>query len=115
MAGGWKTCRVPRRTWLDNKIDGFLEEQAGNPAGILFPPALLRRAARYVSGAADLAAEAQAPYCRITATTFVPGLAKAWVLPPPSSSVVPGTSATASTLIRSGPPGRPTAVSCPAE
>ena len=30
--------------------------QAGNPAGILFPPALLRRAARYISGAADLAA-----------------------------------------------------------
>ena len=31
-------------------------EQVGNPAGILFPPALLRRAARYISGAADLAA-----------------------------------------------------------
>ena len=31
-------------------------KQAGNPAGILFPPALLRRAARYISGAADLAA-----------------------------------------------------------
>jgi hypothetical protein len=31
--------------------------QAGNPAGILFPPALLRRAARYISGAADLAAD----------------------------------------------------------
>ncbi len=31
-------------------------EQAGNPAGILFPPALLRRAARYISGAAGLAA-----------------------------------------------------------
>ena len=31
-------------------------EQAGNPAEILFPPALLRRAARYISGAADLAA-----------------------------------------------------------
>jgi hypothetical protein len=31
-------------------------KQAGNPAEILFPPALLRRAARYVSGAADLAA-----------------------------------------------------------
>jgi len=30
--------------------------QAGNPAGILLPPALLRRAARYISGAADLAA-----------------------------------------------------------
>ena len=30
--------------------------QAGNPAGILFPPSLLRRAARYISGAADLAA-----------------------------------------------------------
>ncbi len=30
--------------------------QAGNPAGILFPPALLRRAARYITGAADLAA-----------------------------------------------------------
>jgi len=35
---------------------GAAPEQAGNPAGILFPPALLRRAARYVSGAADLAA-----------------------------------------------------------
>ena len=31
-------------------------EQAGDPAEILFPPALLRRAARYISGAADLAA-----------------------------------------------------------
>ncbi len=31
-------------------------EQAGNPAEILFPPTLLRRAARYISGAADLAA-----------------------------------------------------------
>ena len=30
--------------------------QLGTPAGILFPPALLRRAARYISGAADLAA-----------------------------------------------------------
>ena len=30
--------------------------QAGKPAGILFPPALLHRAARYISGAADLAA-----------------------------------------------------------
>jgi hypothetical protein len=30
--------------------------QADNPAEILFPPALLRRAARYISGAADLAA-----------------------------------------------------------
>jgi len=30
--------------------------QAGDPAGILFPAALLRRAARYISGAADLAA-----------------------------------------------------------
>ncbi len=30
--------------------------QSGNPAEILFPPALLRRAARYISGAADLAA-----------------------------------------------------------
>ena len=35
---------------------GALPEQAGNPAEILFPPALLRRAARYISGAADLAA-----------------------------------------------------------
>ena len=31
-------------------------KQAGNPAEILFPRALLRRAARYMSGAADLAA-----------------------------------------------------------
>ena len=30
--------------------------QAGGPAEILYPPALLRRAARYISGAADLAA-----------------------------------------------------------
>jgi len=35
---------------------GAAPEHAGNPAGILFPPALLRRAARYISGAADLAA-----------------------------------------------------------
>jgi len=35
---------------------GAAAEQAGNPALILFPPALLRRAARYISGAADLAA-----------------------------------------------------------
>ena len=31
-------------------------KEAGEPAEILFPPALLRRAARYISGAADLAA-----------------------------------------------------------
>ena len=37
---------------------GATARQAGNPAEILFPPALLRRAARYVSGAADLAATA---------------------------------------------------------
>lgn len=30
--------------------------QAGDPAGIMFPPALLRRAARYIGSAADLAA-----------------------------------------------------------
>jgi hypothetical protein len=35
---------------------GAAPEQAGNSAEILFPPALLRRAARYISGAADLAA-----------------------------------------------------------
>ena len=35
---------------------GAAAEQAGDKAGILFPPALLRRAARYISGAADLAA-----------------------------------------------------------
>lgn len=35
---------------------GSAAEQAGGPAGILFPPALLRRAARYIGGAADLAA-----------------------------------------------------------
>ena len=28
MAGEWKTCHVPRRTWLDNKIDVFLKELA---------------------------------------------------------------------------------------
>ncbi|MGH3220138.1 MAG: hypothetical protein ACRDPY_15775 [Streptosporangiaceae bacterium] len=35
---------------------GAALKQAGDPAEILFPPALLRRAARYISGAADLAA-----------------------------------------------------------
>ena len=30
MAGGWKTCHVPRRTWLDDKIDVFLEELAAS-------------------------------------------------------------------------------------
>ena len=35
--------------------------EQGNPAEILFPPALLRRAARYISGAADLAARRQTP------------------------------------------------------
>src|SRR5437879_4429085 len=28
--GGWKTCHVPRRTWLDSKIDVFLEELAAS-------------------------------------------------------------------------------------
>ena len=36
---------------------GAAPGQAGNPAEILVPPALLRRAARYISGAADLAAK----------------------------------------------------------
>lgn len=31
--------------------------QAGDPGGIMFPPALLRRAARYIGSAADLAAD----------------------------------------------------------
>jgi hypothetical protein len=35
---------------------GAAPEQAGNPAGILSPSALLRRAARCIGGAADLAA-----------------------------------------------------------
>ena len=35
---------------------GAAPGQAGDPAEILFPPALLRRAARYIGGAADLAA-----------------------------------------------------------
>ena len=35
---------------------GAAPEQPGNPAEIPFPPALLRRAARYIGGAADLAA-----------------------------------------------------------
>jgi hypothetical protein len=35
---------------------GAAPEQPSNPAEILFPPALLRRAARYIGGAADLAA-----------------------------------------------------------
>ena len=26
--GGWKTCHVPRRTWLDSKISVLLEELA---------------------------------------------------------------------------------------
>jgi hypothetical protein len=30
VARGWKTCHVPRRTWLDNKIDVFLEELAAS-------------------------------------------------------------------------------------
>ena len=40
---------------------GAARKQAGNPAQILFPPALPRRAARYISGAADLAASG----CRV--------------------------------------------------
>ena len=40
---------------------GAAPKQAGNPAQILFPPALLRRAARYISGAADLAANGGKP------------------------------------------------------
>jgi hypothetical protein len=28
VAGGWKTCHVPRPTWLDHKIDVFPEELA---------------------------------------------------------------------------------------
>ena len=35
---------------------GAAAEQAGDRAEVLFPAALLRRAARYISGAADLAA-----------------------------------------------------------
>src|SRR5260370_30917191 len=38
------------------QITAAAPKQAGNPAEILFPLALLRRAARYISGAADLAA-----------------------------------------------------------
>ena len=30
MAGGWKTCHVPRRGWLDSKTDVFLEELAAS-------------------------------------------------------------------------------------
>ena len=30
MAGGWKTCHVPRRTWLDSKIGVFVEELAAS-------------------------------------------------------------------------------------
>jgi hypothetical protein len=30
VAGGWKTCHVPRRTWLDSKIDVFVEELAAS-------------------------------------------------------------------------------------
>ena len=43
--------------------------QAGDPAEILFPPALLRRAARYISGAADLAANGGKLPDRIPETT----------------------------------------------
>jgi hypothetical protein len=39
------------------QITAAAPEQAGGPAQILFPPALLRRAARYISVAADLAAD----------------------------------------------------------
>jgi hypothetical protein len=51
------------------QITAAAPEQVGNPAGILFPPALLRRAARYISGAADLAANGDKlpegiPVCR---------------------------------------------------
>jgi hypothetical protein len=35
---------------------GAAPKQADNSAGILFPPALLRRVARYIGGAADMAA-----------------------------------------------------------
>ena len=38
------------------QITAAAARTAGNSAEILFPPALLRRAARYISGAADLAA-----------------------------------------------------------
>jgi hypothetical protein len=40
---------------------GAAPGQAGNPAEVLVPPALLRRAARYISGAADLAANGNPP------------------------------------------------------
>src|SRR5260370_24280554 len=30
VAGGWKTWHVPRHTWLDSKIDVFLEEFAAS-------------------------------------------------------------------------------------
>ena len=30
MAGGWKTCHVPRRVWLDSTIDVLLEELAAS-------------------------------------------------------------------------------------
>jgi hypothetical protein len=30
VAGGWNTCHVPRRTWLDGKIGVFLEELAAS-------------------------------------------------------------------------------------
>jgi len=53
-------CAGTRRVtgWPLSRRAGSLSapEQVGNPAEILFPPALLRRAARYISGAADLAA-----------------------------------------------------------
>src|SRR5262249_60159734 len=51
---------------------GAAPEQPGNPAEILFPPALLRRAARYIGGAADLAANGGPPPRRLPQAARTP-------------------------------------------
>jgi hypothetical protein len=64
--GGKRTARSPQgrhhrlcadavRVRADHRRPA--PERVGNPAEILFPPALLRRAARYISGAANLGCE----------------------------------------------------------
>src|SRR5208283_3178298 len=59
-AGGWKTCRVPRRTWLDSKIDVFLEELAASGMHLD-----RQRAGELISGQVD----AVATLMRVTEAT----------------------------------------------
>lgn len=54
--GGVITTYAQTLSGLGQIIADAAPEQADSPAEILFPAALLRRAARYISGAADLAA-----------------------------------------------------------